>query len=279
MTTARSAYTGETIVFATMHHKEALATPAFADRLGADVIAPDQLDTDQFGTFAGDIPRILSPLAAATVKARLGMHVTGRSFGMASEGSFIPTLIGQRNTEILLFIDELRGLRIIEQSSELSPLPSGRTVHNVGDAIHYAETIHFPEQGLTLQARSDDAVLTHKDITSPDSLADLVAGGLRAGMRLTLMPDHRAHQSPARARHIQALCDRMADRLATTCPTCRTPGYGLVDTEAGLLCSLCENPTAAIVADILGCGACDHQHRLPRPETRANPATCDYCNP
>lgn len=57
MTRPPTRYPGSHITFATMHGKEHLARDAFYDVLGTTVTAPRGLDTDQFGTFAGDIPR------------------------------------------------------------------------------------------------------------------------------------------------------------------------------------------------------------------------------
>lgn len=65
-------YAGALIAFATMHGKEALAQQPFRDILGASVVAPAGLNTDQFGTFSGEIPRILTPHAAAAPKSTSG---------------------------------------------------------------------------------------------------------------------------------------------------------------------------------------------------------------
>lgn len=279
MTGAPSAYAGRTIVFGTMHGKERLAANAFAHRLDATVIAPDHFDTDQLGTFAGDVARTLSPLTAATVKARLGMQITGLPYGLASEGSFASSLIGVETTEILVFVDADRGLEIVEQSFGSSELLVGRPVDTVGDALAYAETIGFPHQGVLLQARHDCGVVIHKSIGTTAALAELAAHALDEEMALTVLPDHRAHRSPARAERIALLCDRMARRLATRCPECATPGFGLVDVERGLPCAMCGNLTAAIAADVIGCAVCGERHRRPRAVRSADPAGCDHCNP
>ena len=81
-------YAARTIAFATMHGKERLARDAFHETLGAEVVAVGGLDTDQFGTFTGDITRTLAPKAAALAKARLGMQLAQTPYGLASEGSF-----------------------------------------------------------------------------------------------------------------------------------------------------------------------------------------------
>lgn len=279
MTREPSAYSGRTIVFATMHGKEKLAAPAFADRLDAAVIAPDDLDTDRLGTFAGDIPRTLSPLMAATVKARLGMQIAGLPYGLASEGSFASSLLGVETTEILVFLDGDRGMEIVEQIYESSELPRARAVDTVDDALAFAEAIGFPQQGMLLQARRGSSVVTHKTIATTDALAKLAAHALDEAMTLTALPDHRAHRSPTRAERIRLLGDRMARRLATCCTECAAPGFGLVEVERGLHCSMCGNPTAAIAADIIGCAVCGERQRRPRAARSADPAGCDHCNP
>ncbi len=279
MTRAPSAYAGHTIVFATMHGKERLAAEAFADELGAAVIAPDHLDTDQFGTFAGDIPRTLSPRMAATVKARLAMQITGLSCALASEGSFRSTLIGMEASEILLFLDEDRGLEIVERSSGSSALPGARRVDTVDEALAYAAAIGFPEQGMLVHARRAARVITHKTLGTTAELAQLVANELDNGVTVTVLPDHRAHRSPSRAERIRALSERMARRLATPCPTCASPGYGLLGVERGLPCALCGTTTSVIAADLHGCAVCEDRDRRPRPATSADPASCDRCNP
>ena len=135
MTARRSPYDGSAIVFATMHDKQRLADDSFAELLGATVVAPEHLDTDQFGTFAGDIPRTLSPYHAALVKARLAMQISGVPFALASEGSFTSLLgLGVENTELLLFIDSERGLELVESSTMDWPLPPGGTVHSAAEA-------------------------------------------------------------------------------------------------------------------------------------------------
>jgi len=48
------------------------------------------VDTDQFGTFTGEVARTGAPADAARAKARLAMSVTGLPYGLASEASYGP---------------------------------------------------------------------------------------------------------------------------------------------------------------------------------------------
>lgn len=274
------AYDGAAVTFATMHGKELLASTAFREILGATVTAPPDLDTDQFGTFAGDIPRTLAPLAAARVKARLGMRMTGAAFGLASEGSFgsgLGYLV--ENREILVFIDEGRGLEVVEAAMNTSPLPGARSIRSAPDALAFASSVGFPNQGVIVQSTLERQTTAHKTITRLADLESIVTKLLQDDASVTILPDYRAHKSPSRASIIRVLSERMARRLRTTCPACEAPGYGQVDIERGVPCSLCGGATQVIAADICGCALCEHRTRIARDLTLADPRWCDYCNP
>lgn len=80
----------ETVVaLATTHGKLEQIAPAF-ERLPDWRIVVADIDTDQFGTFSGEIERVLSPRETAIAKARAGMAAAGTAFGLASEGSIRP---------------------------------------------------------------------------------------------------------------------------------------------------------------------------------------------
>ncbi len=272
-------YDGATVVFATMHGKEALAREPFRDILGAEVVAAAGLDTDQFGTFAGEIERTLSPRAAARVKARLGMQAAGSSYGLASEGSFSSSFgYLVEHHEIVLFIDERLGLELVEGQVLTSPLPAARSVDSMEGAVRYAAAIDFPRQRVVVRSATAGAVLDKGSGTLGELLASVDAG-IESEGRVTLEPDFRAHYCPSRAEVIASLAARMAHRLATNCPACKTPGFGQVDVERGLPCRDCLLPTRTIAADIAGCGRCDFTSRAPRPDRYADPAWCDHCNP
>ncbi len=65
------------MVFGTRHGKQHQVADAFATILGAHVTTPDDLDTDQFGTFSGEVPRTGSPLDALRAKTSLAIQATG----------------------------------------------------------------------------------------------------------------------------------------------------------------------------------------------------------
>ena len=88
MTDVQSLFRGRKLVIATMHGKEQVIAPVLQEALGVEMILTGSLNTDTFGTFSGEIPRELSPEAAALAKCNLAMQLTGCDLAVASEGSF-----------------------------------------------------------------------------------------------------------------------------------------------------------------------------------------------
>ncbi|HAN70836.1 MAG TPA: hypothetical protein DCQ36_04495, partial [Actinobacteria bacterium] len=77
------------------------------DVLGMGV-AEAAIDTDAFGTFAGDVPRVGTPTEVAIAKARAGMQLLGLDIGLASEGSIGPDPVSgliMRDTEFVVLVD------------------------------------------------------------------------------------------------------------------------------------------------------------------------------
>ncbi|MEP6836483.1 MAG: DUF6671 family protein, partial [Bradyrhizobium sp.] len=105
-------------MLATMHRKEAVIAPALLSGVGLLVAATPGLDTDQLGTFSGEVPREGAILEVAVRKARLGMSATGLPLGIASEGTFgphpaIPFM--PAGMELLVFVDDDRKIVISER--------------------------------------------------------------------------------------------------------------------------------------------------------------------
>ena len=109
-------YSGHVAVLATKHAKDEAIGSVFHDLLGIQVQVVN-IDTDSFGTFAGDIPRTDSPLNTAVAKARAGMAESGNALGLASEGTigpdpFMPFITA--DIETIVFVDDERGIIVSE---------------------------------------------------------------------------------------------------------------------------------------------------------------------
>ena len=282
------AYRGRVIVFGTLHGKERQVAPVFADILGAQVIAPPGLDTDQFGTFTGDIPRTLSPLDAARAKARLAITATGRPYALASEASYgpLPGIGWPGHHEVLLFLDDTRDLEIMQGHRSLAiPGPALRATSHA-DIVEDLARAGWPGQAVIVRPAVPDAGRATgadivKGITDPDQLTQAIT---TAATRSTdghalIEPDLRAHHNPTRREVLTQLGATLAARLATPCPACASPGYGRTGTRPGLPCADCGTPTDMACADLYSCAQCTYQHAQPRPETTTEPRWCPRCNP
>jgi hypothetical protein len=78
-----------TLALLTRHGKAAAVAGPLAEA-GFAVHTVDDWDTDQLGTFTGEVPRPASQLEVAFMKARKAAELSGCRYGLGSEGSFGP---------------------------------------------------------------------------------------------------------------------------------------------------------------------------------------------
>lgn len=280
-------YAGRRAVLATMHRKDEAIAPAMFATLGLIVTPTAGLDTDQLGTFSGEIPRNGTMLEVAVRKARLGMSASGLSFGLASEGSFgphpvIPFMPG--GMEVMVFVDDERGI-IIHESVIAEATNFDHLVVSPGDELDsFLRRIGFPAHGLIARPNEGQStVAIVKGIMDLDSLSRSIAeaAALSPDGRARLETDMRAHLNPTRMKSLTTLADRLARRLATTCPGCGAPGFGRTGTRGGLRCETCGAPTEMVAAELFSCPACNYAEERPRFDglQRAPTQHCPECNP
>jgi hypothetical protein len=277
-------YTNDDLVFATKHQKEQVLAPIFTQKLGINGRVCPNIDTDQFGTFSGEIERRFSPLEAARKKNQLAHELTGCQLAVASEGSFgqHPHLFfAPANEELLLFSDFERNLEIVETSLITDTNFTGKRIDNLDQALSFAEKIEFPSHGIIIKKNENERFSLAKGITQPDELNHLIQKHLQEHDSVWLETDMRAHLNPTRMKHIAQLGEKLCDRIHSTCPNCHAPGFGRISQKEGLPCSWCGRPTRSILAQIWGCVRCDHQEEKERPDQKAfeDPQFCDFCNP
>ncbi|MFN3608353.1 MAG: DUF6671 family protein [Hyphomonas sp.] len=281
-----SAFAGRRALLATMHGKERAIGPAFRDILGTDVEVPRDLDTDQLGTFSGEIERRGSMDEVLVAKARLGLKVSGLDLAIASEGSFgphpqIPFIpVG---LEKLVLIDAKSGLVAIEHSVDLAPCYASWETRRLNDIVEHLRAAGFPGQAMIVRPNTGPAGPVQKGIQSLANLEAAIEKAVYAssdGLAF-VQTDMRAHFNPKRMMSIESLAKKFADRLSQACSVCSAPGWGMTGTEPGLPCSWCGAPTAWVLNERMGCFMCDNEISQPRSDglTEADPAHCPFCNP
>lgn len=115
-------YRNSAVALLTRHRKAAQVAPALAP-LGLQVIETTAFDTNQLGSFSGEIARQQSARDCAREKARRACALTGLRLGIGSEGSFgggpFPGLLNWDH-ELLLLHDAQTG----RTSPRSRPAPS-----------------------------------------------------------------------------------------------------------------------------------------------------------
>ena len=274
-----SPYRGCVIAVGTRHGKQHQWAPAFRDVLGAELLTPPDLDTDRLGTFTGETARKGPAVDAARAKTRLAMTIGDLSYGLASEASYGPLPGGwPGHEEILLFCDDLRGIEVLEVHRTPS-LPGVSRRVGAFSEIPPAVLADLPDQALIVRPAGAAGDIV-KGITDAGALRSAISAAARNspdGLAI-VEPDLRAHYNPSRRRVLVDLADRLARRLATTCPACEAPGFGRVGSEFGLPCRVCATPTPQIRSAVRGCAACAHRVCRPVPGL-ADPSDCPDCNP
>ncbi len=275
-------FAGRTLVIATMHGKERVIAPVLEARLGVRCSAVDRLDTDQLGTFTGEIERVLDPLEAARSKCELAMELTGADLAVASEGSFGPhpaLFFAPADDELVVLVDRLNSIEIVGRELSTDTNFDSADVASERELREFAERVGFPEHALILRAAKSAEFV--KGLHDWDALLFAYRRMVTAHGSVTAETDMRAMHNPRRMQVIAQAAQRMVERALVTCAECGTPGFGVVDVRRGLPCGWCGTPTEGVVALVSACAKCGHREELPPPDGKApaDPQWCPVCNP
>ncbi|MEQ8244122.1 DUF6671 family protein [Fulvivirga sp.] len=274
---------GRKLAIATKHHKEKVIAQKVASKLGVLPFVPSGLDTDQLGTFTGEIERILSPLEAARKKCEMAMDMAGCDLAIASEGSFgsHPSLIFvPGNEELVLLLDRKNNLEIIGKKLTIETNFDGRICYTVAELIDFTEKAGFPSHRLILRKDKDSKTVISKGIGDKNVLLEKFDWLMKHHGKAFVETDMRAHYNPTRMEIIAAATDNLIERALANCEKCQTPGFGITDVERGLKCSWCGMSTQSVKAYILSCTKCGYTKTEPfKNKTTEDPMYCDYCNP
>ena len=276
-----STFFGRSAALAGRHRKEEILGPLVAE-LGLDLLVAG-VDTDEFGTFAGEVPRVGSPIQVAERKARAAIAATGLEIGLASEGSFGPhpeLPFIQVDMEIVCLVDARYNRVIAEDSLGYNPPVGDVRVPGPDDLEAFLGSIDFGNQGVIVKPGDGSFGLVRKGITDPVTLDHAIHEVCRASRdRAALIePDLRSHMCPTRRVVIREAAAKLVARLGRSCPKCGSSGFGRHEEVPGLPCRMCESPTGATLLERTSCDACGHVE-LELAEGFGDPGVCSFCNP
>lgn len=277
-------YQGSQVAFLTQHGKQELVQSPLEQSLGCQVIHTDAFDTDQLGTFTGDILRQGTQLEAARKKAHIGMALTGLEIGLSSEGAFgggpfagfIPW-----DTEILLWVDKINDLEIVGLAQ--GPAQSHqKKIQSHDELIQFADEAKFPEHFLVVRPdhRDHEEIIKGiKDKTDLIRAFDSAKAKSSSGM-VFVENDLRAFANPTRKDLIRKATENLIQKISSQCPKCDAPGFWLDRYIPGMPCSKCGAKTHVPIAEVWFCSKCENTEERPVNQgSRADPGRCDICNP
>jgi len=275
-------YSGIRAVLTTKHNKQNLVAPIFM-RLGIEVIH-HEWDTDQLGTFSGEVPRGKSQSETALIKARIGMSQKSSHYGIASEGSVGPDQalpIINSALEAIAWVDDVNGFGLIEYERGLEVVAVKGIFSKEDEIDSFLLKADFPNHALIIYPEGKKEPI-YKGIRDRDELDKAIRECIAKSDKsaAVIESDLRAHMSPSRSAVIVKCAEKLVARLAELCPSCHIPGFGEVAPLRGLACEICgDEVKSAIKGVVLGCVKCDYRIENLNGREKVGAGNCPSCNP
>lgn len=277
-------FAGRNLVIATKHEKEKVLAPILEKELGVNCFVATNFDTDELGTFTGEIDREEDALTTARKKCLLAMEHSNCDLAVASEGSFGPhpsMVFVHADDEILLFLDKKNNLEIFVRILSTDTNFNAAEIRSKQELKEFCYKVKFPSHALIIKKSKDDFTDILKGITSWEIVSTKFDEMISAHGSAYIETDMRAMHNPTRMNLIEKTGRKLADKINTVCPKCNTPGLGITSVKEGLPCNLCRNPTHSIISHLHECQQCDFIKEImyPNEKETEDPMYCDYCNP
>lgn len=277
-------FDGRTLVIATKHAKERVIAPILEEALGVTCVVADGVDTDELGTFTGEVERTLDPISTAREKCRRAMDASGYDLAVANEGSFGPhpvMVYAPGDEELLILVDERNGLELVVREVSAATNFAAKEVPDEAALLEFAAKAHFPEHALILRAAKDSSRSIYKGITEKSRLLATFREVQDEAGSAYVETDMRALYNPMRMAVIGDATRKLVALLEARCPACGWPGFRITEVIPGLPCGLCGLPTNSASRHISSCEKCGHAEevRFPAGKTTEDPMYCEFCNP
>lgn len=275
---------GRKLLIATKHLKELVIAPILEKELGVDCFVAEGFDSDELGTFTGEIERIYDPITTARKKCQMAMQQFNCDLAVASEGSFGPhpsVFFVPADDEFLLFIDKKNDLEIVVRELSTDTNFNSAEIKSVNELKDFAASARFPSHGLILRKSKNEFSEISKGITDWKTLFEAYHKLSQSQGSVYIETDMRAMFNPTRMKVIEQATVQLANKINSLCPQCKAPGFGVTKNQPGLPCELCDLPTKSTLSLISECQKCSfaQESSFPEGKTKENPIYCDHCNP
>ena len=277
-------FQGRNLLIATKHEKEKVIAPILESQLGVKCFVASEFDTDELGTFTGEIERKGDPITTARNKCLIGMDLMDCDLAIASEGSFgsHPTIFfAPADDEFLLLIDKKNNIEISVRELSLETNFNGTEIKTKEELQEFATKSNFPSHGLILRKSKEELEEITKGIIDEKLLNSTFFKLIKNYGTAYIETDMRAMFNPSRMKVIEKATLKLVKKIKSVCPNCKTPGFGIVDRKVGLPCNQCRFPTKSTLSYLYNCQKCNYkkEEEFPNGKQTEDPMYCDICNP
>lgn len=285
MNEVASLFQGRSLIISSKHQKHWALSTILSGQLGVKVVYDLPIDTDELGTFSGEVERASDAYSTLRKKCLLGMEKYGYDLGVATEGSFGPhpsILWSNAHEELIVLIDKKNNLEIGEHLLTLDTNFNHAEVGNYEELLAFANRVKFPNHRIILSCSNDVGErLFAKGMSNERELQAAFQEFLQWSAAIRAETDMRAMFNPTRMKVIEELGKKLVHKVLSICPGCGLPGFGSVSYRAGLPCVSCGFPTRSILAKVTECHECGFCSELlfPNEKKFEDPMFCDLCNP
>lgn len=284
MNNNKTLFSDRELLIVTKHSKELVLGPLFEKEFQLIYKLPIKFDTDSLGTFSGEIERKDSALETLRSKCNIALQEEGMDLALATEGSFgnHPTVFfSPTNDELIMLYDKKNKLEIVERVLSLETNFDAQEIHSYNQLEEFIKKTKFPSHGVILKNKQLGWTKISKGIQDIETLQKAYDYVTKDQSSCFIETDMRALYNPTRMKIIKEVGLKLIQKINAACPNCQFPGFGVVRTEAGLLCNRCQMPTRSTSAHIYQCKKCDFEFikKFPFKKTTEDPMYCDFCNP
>ncbi len=277
-------FSDRTLVIATKHHKEKVMAPILELELCVHCIVSENFDTDQLGTFSGEVDRKDDAITTLRNKCLTAMKLAHCDLGIASEGSFGPhptIFFVPADEELLILIDQKNELEIIAKEISTDTNYNATLLKSENELIEFAKLVQFPSHALILRNTKDDFSNIKKGIQDWNTLLAFYRALTIQAESVYVETDMRARYNPTRMSVIEKVTKKLIQKINSCCPKCQTPGFAVTEVIPGLPCSSCNWPTKSPLSYLYGCKHCNfvRNEKYPNQIEFENPMYCHVCNP
>ncbi len=221
-------YKGRNLIIATKHEKEKVIAPILEKELGVNCFIALNLDTDELGTFTGEVERKDNTLITARNKCLMAMELNNCDLSIANEGSFgphpsLPFVVA--DDELLLFMDKKNNLEIIVREISTETNFNGSEIQTEMELKEFAANANFPSHALILRKSKDDFRGVVKGINNAEQLNIVFYQLITIEGTVYIETDMRAMYNPTRMKVIKRATKKLAEKINTHCPFCQMPGF------------------------------------------------------